>query len=195
MASIENLYDSSELIIKIRAGNEAALEKAYQLLHQKIYRYFLKRSSLQETAKELTQTCFIKLWQSRLTLTTAHSLDAQCFTIANSVLIDHLRRMAAERKNYLDYTKDAINHQDSNNESKTFESLDYIVVAAAQLPPVRKNIFMLKTIHGYTNQDVAEQLSISIKTVEDHYTKALRQIRIATLAAIPLFLLAQTLLS
>jgi RNA polymerase sigma-70 factor (ECF subfamily) len=69
--------------------------------------------------------------------------------------------------------------------SDNFESADYLRKAAGGLPPVRKNIFLLKVIKGYSNKEIAEELSISVKTVEDHYSKAVRHLKSA-----PLMLLA-----
>ena len=145
-------------------------------MHQKVYYYFLKKVRVQETAKELTQLAFIKLWQCRQTLSEAHSIDAQCFTIANSVLIDCLRKKAVERERNLSGYPDSSLAEETSH-SNTFESSNYVEVATRRLPPVRRNVFILKMVKGYSNKEIADQLSISVKIVEDHYSKAIRYIR------------------
>lgn len=176
-------------ITALRCGNEEAFVEVYNQFHVKLFRYFVKRIQSNHTAKDLTQQTFIKLWQSRQGLSELHSIDSQCFTIANSVLIDHFRKQASEKKHL-----DGFEQRNRNNSllvchsNKDFESSDYLKAITENLPAVRKDIFMLKIVKGYSNKEIAEQFSISVKTVEDHYTKAIRHIRSATLWILPVLL-------
>jgi RNA polymerase sigma factor (sigma-70 family) len=168
-------------ITAIKKGDRSVFVDVYNRFHIKLFRYFLEKSRSRETAKELTQQAFIKLWQSRHTLSELHPIDNQCFTIASSVLIDHLRKEAVERKRRMQLADDIVNQTlSSESGARAFESFDLLHAAAGDLPPVRRNIFLLKMVQGYSNKQIAEHLSISIKTVEDHYTKALRQIKLAS---------------
>ena len=165
-------------ITDIKKGDRIIFQAVYDQYHAKLFHYFLKRTRTEEIAKELTQQSFIKLWQSRHTLSEAHTLDTQFFTIANSIFIDHLRRQAVERK-HLHHLEDDIDEQSSlfYHSHTDYESADYLDAVSENLPPVRKNVFLLKIAKGYSNKEIAEQLSVSIKTVEDHYSKALKHVR------------------
>jgi len=165
-------------ITAIKNGSEDAFVEAYQQLHVKLFRFFLKRMKTQDIAQDLTQQTFIRLWQYRHNLSEAFSLDTQVFTIANTVMVDHLRKQASERKHQTALTENMntevlyIEHP-----VKSFEVTDYLEAAVNNLPPVRKKIILLRVMHGLTNKEISGQLSISIKTVEDHITKALRHIK------------------
>ena len=163
-------------VTAIKRADQNAFVEVYNQLHRKVYFYFLKKTRVQETAKELTQLAFIKLWQCRQTLSEDHSIDAQCFTIANTVLIDYLRKQAVERERAVTGYPDT-NLAEETNHANTLESNNYFDVATRRLPPVRRNVFILKMVKGYSNKEIADQLSISVKTVEDHYSKAIRYIR------------------
>jgi RNA polymerase sigma-19 factor, ECF subfamily len=178
-------------IAALRRGNEKAFIEVYNQFHVKLFRYLAKKSHSNDTAKELTQQTFIKLWQSRFSLSELHPIDSQCFTIANSVLIDHLRKQATERK-YRTRSAIATNSEMlfASHAVKEFESSDYLKAATESLPPARKNVFILKIIKGYSNKEIAEQLSISVKTVEDHYSKAIRHIRTTAIETFFLFILS-----
>lgn len=165
-------------VIEIKKGDQVVFQAIYDLYLAKLFHYFLKRTREEEAAKELTQQSFIKLWQSRHSLSEAYSFDTQIFTIAASVFVDHLRKLAVERK-YQYRLEDSFSEQPSlAYQSYTdYESADYIDAVSEDLPPIRKNVFMMKIVKGYSNKEIAEQLSVSIKTVEDHYSKALKHVR------------------
>lgn len=165
-------------IIEIKKGDHLAFQAVYDQYHAKLFHYFLKRTRSEALAKELTQQSFIKLWQSKHTLSEAHSVNTQFFTIASCIFIDHLRRQAVERKHQRLLDEDlSAQVPFACNSFSNYEAADYIDAVAASLPPGRKNVFMLKTTKGYSNKEIAEQLSVSVKTVEDHYSKALKQVR------------------
>jgi RNA polymerase sigma-70 factor (family 1) len=175
-------------IVAIKKGDEVAFLEVYNQFHTKLFHYFLKRTKTPEPAKDLTQQTFIKFWQSRHTLSEAHVLDALFFTIANSVYIDHLRKQAVERK-YQHQLDEELEEQSQLvcHAHTDYESSNYLHAIAEDLPPVRKNIFLLKVAKGYSNREIAEQLSVSVKTVEDHYSKALRHVRSIVTILIILF--------
>lgn len=186
-----NAISSSSLITvtAVKEGTELAFTTLFNEFHSKLFRFFQKRVGQHDVARELTQLTFIKIWKSRHTLSIEHSIDVQCFTIASSVLIDHIRMCATEKHSMV--VEDLENSASSVmvHADGSFETTDYLEAATSQLPPVRKNIFLLKVLHGYSNKEVAEQLSISVKTVEDHYSKAIRQLRsIATVSQLFLFI-------
>lgn len=51
--------------------------------------------------------------------------------------------------------------------------------AIEQMAPVRKRVFKLSKVEGYSYKEIAEMLSISPKTVENHISQALKQLRAA----------------
>jgi RNA polymerase sigma-70 factor (ECF subfamily) len=68
-----------------------------------------------------------------------------------------------------------------------FERADAVNAAIETLPPVRKRVIILKAFHGFSNKEIAQQMEISVKTVEDHVTKAFRHIREVIALAILFF--------
>src|SRR5882757_6520712 len=85
-------------VIAIKNSSETAFVEVYKQFHAKVFRFFLKRIKEHETARELTQQTYIKLWQSRHTLFELYSIETQLTTIAGSILIDHIRKQAHETK-------------------------------------------------------------------------------------------------
>ena len=161
----------------IKEGKAPAFTRVHNQYQKKVFRFFLKRTSNHDAAGELSQQTFIKLWNSRHTLSDSFSIETQLFTIASTVLVDYLRRRAHEKKR-LSVLVDKMDELQVTP-AKEFEGSDYLQVVVRGLPPARKRIILMKMSSGFTNKEIATQLSISEKTVEDHVTKALRYLRTA----------------
>jgi RNA polymerase sigma-70 factor (ECF subfamily) len=177
--------------IAIKKGSEAAFANVYQQFHTKIFRFFLRRVGQHELAKELTQQTYIKLWQSRHTLSEAHPVEAQLTTIAGSILVDHLRKQVSEYKMRAALVERLSSPVQSSAilPSDAFEHSDYLNAVIEQLPPVRKKIMRLRMINGLSNKEIAHLMDISSKTVEDHVTKALRHVRTIVILLLIFFFL------
>jgi RNA polymerase sigma-70 factor (ECF subfamily) len=171
------VYPPLPELTDVKDGNHAAFIELYHALHIRVFRFFLKRTFLTETAKDLTQQCFIRLWQFRHTLSEDHALEKQVFIIARSLLINHLKKEMTQKKLKASHLQLAAGQQVQANAFNAFETANEINAAIASLPPVRKKILILKTFHGCTNKEIAQQMAISVKTVEDHVTKAFRHIK------------------
>src|ERR1700760_2238093 len=89
---------SMENLAAIRDGDHSAFIEVYDQLHARVFRFFLKRVYFHDTAKDLTQQCFIRLWQYRESLSSDHTLEKQIFIIARGLLINHLKKEATQKK-------------------------------------------------------------------------------------------------
>jgi RNA polymerase sigma-70 factor (ECF subfamily) len=154
----------------IKYGSHEAFVEVYQLLHIKVFRFYVKRVGSDDTAKDLTQQCFIRFWEYRHTLSLQHPLDKQLFIIARSILINHLKKETVRRKV-------APIGEGVSDEHAAFELSGHLHAALETLSPVRKKVVVLKSLHGFSNREVADRMNISVKTVEDHITKAFRHLR------------------
>lgn len=182
-------------IDEIRTGDEASFTEVFHLYYSKVYHHFLKKSRSTTTAREVAQLTFIKLWEFRHTLSEEISFDTQLFNIASGSFIDYLRRENTQRKKLLDLAEKVVTTDDETaiEFDLSFETSDYLLSLTQHLSPVRKKVFILSRIHGHSYKEIAEQLSISLKTVEDHMVKALRHIR-SIASHLFLFLLVMGLL-
>ena len=160
----------------LKEGNHDAFIEVYHKLHTKLFRFFLKKVYLHDTAKDLTQQCFIRLWQYRESLSPEHPLEKQIFIIARSLLINHIKKEISQKKAYAAHGRTVIMEVSPTTDSPS-DRADEVNAAIETLPPVRRRIMLLKATHGFSNKEIAEQLKISVKTVEDHVTKAFRHIR------------------
>lgn len=173
----------------IKQGDHAAFLNAYNALHIKVFRFFLRRVLTNDNAKDLTQQCFIRLWQFRHTLSESHGLEKQVFVIAHSLLVNHFEKQYHQNKIKHRQSGAANGQHVASSIDVSFELADEVRTAIDALPPVRKKVMLLKAFHDFSNREIAQEMKISVKTVEDHISKAFRRMKkVMTLATVPFFL-------
>jgi RNA polymerase sigma-70 factor (ECF subfamily) len=162
------------MIAAIKAGNEAAFEQAFLQHRGKVYHYFLKKTQHTDDAKDLLQTTFLKLWLYRHTLSEDYLLDQHLFRIARTVFIDHLRRAGSLKRQ-------AAVHPfriDSVPAPAMAFDLNYsLQTTLNSMPEIRRKVFRLHRIEGYSYYEIAQLLSISVKSVDNHLAKAVSHLK------------------
>jgi len=170
-----------DLITAIQNGTERDFTTVYNLYHVKLYNYFFKKSKSEALSIELVQIVFIKLWNFRYTITSDFSFDTQLFNIARTCFIDYIRQQALQKNRTIQLSEHSV-HSLAIEADSSFESANYFENLTQSLPPVRKKVFVLSRIQGLSYKEIAGHLSISVNTVEDHMSKAIRQIKAITSA-------------
>ncbi|WP_295712665.1 sigma-70 family RNA polymerase sigma factor [Mucilaginibacter sp.] len=166
--------EMEDYVKNINEGDQVAFEIVFNLSHKKVYAYFKKKTASTELADELTQLAFIKLWRFRHTLALQHSLHTQLFRIAKTTLLDHFKKVAIEERNLRSFYQETVSNEVAL--SSAYETNQQLVTILDHLPPIRKKVFVLSRIEGYTYSEIGEQLSISPRTVEKHISLALKQL-------------------
>lgn len=164
------------LIDGLKASNETALRKAFELFQEPLYRYIFDKTRSPELAKEVVQLTFIKLWKYRQSLQSDIALSSVLFRIARTIMIDELRKQKALRKAELNESRsqqwELVSESVSYND--TLRKLELLI---RQMPPVRQRVFRLSRLNCYSYNEIAQMLSISTKTVENHINLALKFIK------------------
>jgi RNA polymerase sigma factor (sigma-70 family) len=164
------------MIEEIKRGNETAFKQAYVLYRARVYGYLLKKTRSIDDSADLLQTVFLKLWKYRGSLSSEYLLDQQLFHIARTVYIDHLRKQNRLNK-YLQIQESALHAEEHAQISTEFDLRSRMRAILGTMPAIRKKVFELNRLEGYSYQEIATQLSISVKSVDNNLTKALRQLR------------------
>ncbi len=165
--------EERNLIIRIKRGDKQALNELYEQYSKRLYGFAIGYLKLQEDSQDVVQEVFIRLWSSREELKDNTTPDALLFTIAKNLIISIFRKKTSE-KQYLEQLR----HFVVKNNSDTEKQVDYTILnervqaLIRSLPEQRQRVYLLSKEKGYSNKSIAEELNISVKTVEDHITKA-----------------------
>jgi RNA polymerase sigma-70 factor (ECF subfamily) len=168
------------LALKVKLGDEQAFELLFRKYYVSLCCFANKYSNDQEEAREVVQEVFTKIWEGREDIDPEESLKAFLFKITRNICINKLRRKKVESK-YIEIYK--LVYVD-NREVSPYESLiadelnDNIATALGKIPPKCKRIFNLSRVEGLKYSEIAENLHISVKTVEAQMSKALQILRL-----------------
>lgn len=167
------------LVNLMKQSNEFAFQKIYNSYWDKLFAYTYNRLHIRETSEEVVQDVFFSLWAKRESIIITSSLSAYLYTATKHRLLNELRSIKV-RKNYAaDYSLFINNlYDNSNAEQQDANDLVHSIEASvSELPKQCQVVFRLSRQEQIPNQDIAERLKISIKTVENYLTQALKHIR------------------
>lgn len=133
-----------------------------------------------ETAKGLVQDVFITLWEKRSDLGGSRSEAAAYLTTSvRNRCLNHLRDHKKFNYELLDF-EGLYSESDSELPSQSVELADLnrqINLAIGQLPEKCRQIFVMNRFEGKKYREIADELNLSIKTVETQMSRALNSLR------------------
>lgn len=172
------MKESAQLVENIKNGNEASFKELFDSYNRPLYYFVFKYLRNKEDAEEIVQEIFLKIWRDRSKLNADLSLKSFLFTIAYNSTMNALRKSAFNNqyKNMVGLTQPSSDLA-TEKEVNYRETLLLIEKAIDLLPPKRKQVFKMSRYEELTYQEIADQLSLSVKTVNDHMTEALKFLR------------------
>jgi RNA polymerase sigma-70 factor (family 1) len=173
------ISDSDEkLLLEIKAGNMLAFDALYKNYSKKLYKFACSILKSKEESENIVQDVFLNLWKNRAKVNKDSSIKSYIFTITYNTAISVIRKKAKESQ-FIEYLKSLqeIIEEPVNVELEFIEltnKLDEIIKA---LPHRQKEVFLLHKVEGLKYSEIAERLNISVNTIENHMSHALKTIR------------------
>ena len=168
----------TEIIRRIRQGDKVQFESLFRSSYVSLVKYAKTLVKDHDTAEEIVQDLFFRLWQDKEKIKIESSLNGYLFrAVHNRCLhwMDHNRVVGkyAQEMTYLQ-TENAENPSDiillKELQSKITGILE-------RLPERCGRIFCMSRFEGLKYTEIAERLSVSVKTVEANMGKALKEFR------------------
>ena len=164
------------LVKELTRGNLLAFNSLYKEYSGRLYRFAFGYLKSREEAEELVQEVFTIIWEKRKDLKAELSFRSFLFTISFNIIRKHFRTRA--HLNEFLKIQDPSDADSTTGDDLVFQSLlDHIRKLVDRLPERRREIFLKSRFEGRTIQEIANELNISHKTVENQLTEALRFLR------------------
>lgn len=169
--------DKSALSSFLENGDKDSFTKIFDAYFAPLVAFIIQFTHDRSEAEDIAQQSFMILWEKRAGLRVNTSLKSYVFSIAHNLFIDRYRK-SRQMNNYVEGLKDeALYEITHETDEELAEQLKFLDKAIQELPPKCKKIFILNKKEGLPYKAIAEQLGISVKTVEVQLRIALIKIR------------------
>ena len=169
-----NEYDEQELLGLISRDDDLAFKEVYNRYWNKLVSYAFSILNEEEVCKDILQEIFIRLWQRRREVS-IFSLNGYLFRAVKLKVLEHMRNGYITNRHLKQLDKICFaNNVEQEMSLKEVESR--FKASVAKLPGRCQEIFCLSRFENLPNKEIANRLSISVKTVEGHITAALKHL-------------------
>jgi RNA polymerase sigma-70 factor (ECF subfamily) len=162
----------------LRQGRHEAFEKLFMRYGQKIFIFSLSYLKSEADAGEVVQEVFLKVWDKRLSLRDDASFQSYLFTIAYNSIKKSFNKKAKEDRfklelaDALDSGQSAVDYE--NNYQLVTEKLALFI---DEMPEKRKKIFIQRKKQGKPVRQIAAEMELSVKTIENQITEAMKYLK------------------
>ena len=173
---ITNTMDDMFLLQLIKNGDKQAFKYVFDTYFTALCRFMYLYLGNTQEAEDIASDIFASVWENRKKLEIRLTFKAYLFQAAKNRCLNVIRVRKAT------VSLDDINGQDTPQVSitdslETEELNNLIQEAILSLPEKCREVFLQSRTKNLTNQEIAESMDISVKTVVAQITKALKQIR------------------
>jgi RNA polymerase sigma-70 factor (ECF subfamily) len=167
--------DDIQNIQELVSGSHDAYKSLFMKYFPKV-KYFISHLIKSDVvAEELAQDIFMKIWEHRERLVSLQSFNSYIYRMAKNLSLNYLEHKYIEETYFSNYQGEAEFSIEEEFYAKELELLEQLTVN--NMPPQRKAIYEMSRRKGFTNEEIATELSISKKTVENHLNLAMKEIR------------------
>jgi RNA polymerase sigma-70 factor (ECF subfamily) len=165
--------DDKIIVKKFIEGDVLSFDQIFHKYNKKVYYFALSYLKNKEEAEEVTQEVFLNLWRFRLQISQDYEFNRYIFKITYNAVCKSFRKQASNKKHIENILLEAINEDSSTEIDIEYNSLmESVYQHIDQLPLHQKRVVLLSIKDNLANDQIAKELNISIKTVENQLASA-----------------------
>lgn len=158
-------------------GDSKAFELLFLYYQPKLIFFLNGFIKDEEIARDITQDIFLSVWANREKLSIVNSFKSYLFRMGKNAICNFYDHSLVNEKFEFEQLSRPI-EVNSIEEGLFVKELQALIeITVSQMPPQRKLIYQMSRVDGLSNDEIAERLSINKRTVENHLTSALSDIR------------------
>ena len=181
------MYDQSNILEGLKLKDEKSFELLFKTHYESLVRFVYKYLNDIEESEEIVQDTFYTLWEKSETITIQSSIKSYLFQAARNKSLNSIKHRNVKQK-YADAVLNSDSEFSEDDSMEMDELQDKINEALEMLPPKCRQVFELSRFEEKKYREIAEELNISIKTVENHMGKALGLLRTSLKEYLPIYL-------
>ena len=172
------ISDTEEIIRRLKREDKSAVDDLFSYYYPRLYHFSKSILKIENEIDDILQEVFVKIWLNRQKINNAETFNAYIFTITKNEVLNLIRNKLKDQAFRDELFIHSVAEEYQQQSRLEFEeikaAIDQIVV---NLPEKRRQVFVLSRTEGLSNKEITQQLNISEKTVEDHITHAIKQLK------------------
>lgn len=162
----------------LKEGDETAFEMIFKTYYEPLCNYAFTFILDRDEAEEIVQTTFLNVWEKRRTISIETSFKAYLYRAVRNSCLNVIKHANIKRKHAAETIFVSDKSHEAVSQSVISSELDQkIGDALLVLPEQCRLVFKMSRFEELKYAEIAEQLNISIKTVENQIGKALKIMR------------------
>lgn len=171
------MINESELIERLRKDDATAYKELFDTYYKWLCNYICSLCNDPVLAEDLAQETMIKFWEKRKKIKIDSSLKNYLFRTCHNEFLQHNRKKKI-KVDFLDQVRwDVLAMVYEDEKAPKTNKTETLHKLIDQLPPKCREVFILNKLERRKYREIAVSLGISIKTVENHMSKALNFLR------------------
>jgi len=164
----------------ITHGDEQAFEKIFTDWYGSLHVYAFSMVKDDSQAREVVQSVFCRIWEKKETLQVHSSLRAYLYGSVYHECVNWLRQQKRRQahRSYVLHTVAGTTVENAADKIHLGQLEGRLQQVLDELPDQCRAIFQLSRFGELKYREIAEQLGISVKTVESQMSKALKLLRL-----------------
>lgn len=174
-----HLYDNKSLLTLLSGSDEFAFTEIYNRFWQKLFAITYNRLKEIQSAEDIVHDVFASLWTNRKKIE-IESLDKYLATAAKYLVLAKIKKKEQERIYKSTFHQTTVFELPVETSLHYKRILEIVKTEVEKLPEKCQLIFKYSRNEGMPVKQIAKELSISPKTVENQLNKALKHLKLVT---------------
>jgi RNA polymerase sigma-70 factor (family 1) len=168
----------TEIVRRIRQGDIKQFETLFRSSYASLVKYAGTLIKDRDTAEEIVQDLFFRIWQEREKLKIESSLNGYLFRAVHNRCLHHIEHMKVVERHAAEMANSPEQYTENPADVLHYKELQARIAGILERLPERcGKIFCMNRFEGLKYSEIAEKLSVSVKTVEANIGKALKEFR------------------
>lgn len=161
-----------QVIIDLQKDSYSAFKQIYLAYSRKVYTLVYSYFKSKEDSEELVQEIFLKIWRYRGNLDPDRPFENYLFRLAKNEIISFIRKRKTKTVSLDGVTFELSGGLEPDMVYSFKSSKEVVRNIVEELSEKTRQVFLLRRVENLSNSEIARKLGISIKTVENHMTRA-----------------------
>lgn len=176
------IYSNSEdtaLFHLIKKRDKDAFTVVYHKYHQYLYNLAFRYLKNVEWSEDAVQYVFVKLWDSTRDINIEINLKNYLYTMTKNFILNQIR----DNKEMISLNYENAQIEITDESSDILKMMDdtelirLLYDGIKNLPPQKMEICKKKIDENKSNQEIADEMGISVNTVKSHYQESIKILR------------------